>query len=394
MINTEIRILNSILRGGVREGNSIMFSGSFNDDHRILMHQFIFALLKQDYRVLLVEFKQNPKSLLKWLKEYKIDYNKFIEKEQLKIIDGHTNLYAKTQVVGKEVLSNPMDLPITTAILRRELTSKGYNFLVMDDLSILYAVLPSKDEFFKITVRFINSLLLEGIATITSFIEKLASPTEFSLLTLPFGYVISIEDDKVRIKKAPHPIGPVDYFKYIKTDEGIKSYEEHYESLEKIKESLYLDDEGILWNGNQRVQVIDEESEAKLIESLFEYYGSQSAKKFMYFWGREEFLGRGKLYLQIYRSLDKVLKRIIHDTKVTGGGTLEIGHIEEDIIIIRAKNLFPRIPNFGEQIHLHDVGGLTQIIEEVIGGKWEGDEVKCEAKGDSYCEFIIKRVSK
>ena len=114
----------------------------------------------------------------------------------------------------------------------------------------------------------------------------------------------------------------------------------------------------------------------------------------MYFWGREEFLGRGKLYLQIYRSLDKVLKRIIHDTKVTGGGTLEIGHIEEDIIIIRAKNLFPRIPNFGEQIHLHDVGGLTQIIEEVIGGKWEGDEVKCEAKGDSYCEFIIKRVSK
>ncbi|ALM74288.1 4-vinyl reductase [Thermococcus barophilus] len=49
------------------------------------------------------------------------------------------------------------------------------------------------------------------------------------------------------------------------------------------------------------------------------------------------------------------------------------------------------MPNFGSQVHLHYAGALAQIVEEISGSEWEGHEVKCEAKGDSYCEFVIKR---
>lgn len=42
MIGTGIKRLDDILGGGIREGRSVIISGLFNEDHRILMHQFVF----------------------------------------------------------------------------------------------------------------------------------------------------------------------------------------------------------------------------------------------------------------------------------------------------------------------------------------------------------------
>ncbi|MBO8173627.1 MAG: hypothetical protein H0Z18_00050 [Thermococcus sp.] len=391
MISTGIQRLDDILKGGIREGHSVMFSGLFDEDHRILMHQFVFSLLIQNYKVLLVEFKQTPPSLVEWLNEYGIDYSPFIESGKLRILDGYTNIYSKMTVTGLDVLPNPLDLPITTAIIKDILIKGKYDFLVIDDLSILYAVLPSKEEFFKIIIRFINSISLERISTVASFIEELTPPSYYSLLTLPFGYVISVKDSKVRVLKAPHPLGPMTYFAYVKTEKGIQPYGEHYETVQGLKESLFLDEEGMLWAGNERIQVIGESSEAMLIESLFEYFGEEEAKKFLYFWGRKEFQGIGRIYMKVHKTLKEALEKIFNETKISGGGILEILQFSDDVIVIKGKNLFPRMPNFGTQVHPHYAGALAQIIEEIAGGEWEGHEIKCEAKGDTYCEFVVKR---
>ncbi|WP_324735545.1 ATPase domain-containing protein [Thermococcus sp. SY098] len=391
MISTGIQRLDDILKGGIREEHSVMFSGLFDEDHRILMHQFVFSLLSQDYKVLLVEFKQTPRSLIEWVKEYGIDYSSFMESEKLRILDGYTNIYSKMTVSGKDMLPNPLDLPITTAIIRDILIKEKYDFLVIDDLSILYAVLSSKEEFFKIIVRFINSISLEHVSTVASFMEELTSPDYYSLLTLPFGYVISVKNGKIHVLKAPHPLSSVTYFTYVKTERGIQPYGEYYETVERLKESLFLDEEGMLWAGNERVQLVEENSEATLIEGLFEYLGEEEAKRFLYFWGRKSFQEIGKIYAKVHKSLRHVLEKIFDETKISGGGMLEILQFSNDMIVIKGKNLFPRMPNFGSQVHLHYAGALAQIVEEISGSEWEGHEVKCEAKGDSYCEFVIKR---
>ncbi|NJE07357.1 hypothetical protein E3E31_02190 [Thermococcus sp. M39] len=394
MISTGIQRLDDILKGGIRKEHSVMFSGLFDEDHRILMHQFVFSLLTQGYKVLLVEFKQTVDPLKKWLNEYGIDYSPFIYNKKLRILDGYTNIYSKMTVSGEDILPNPLDLPITTAIIKDVLIKGKYDFLVLDDLSILYAVLPSKEEFFKIIIRFINSISLKGISTVASFVEELISPGYYSLLTLPFGYVISVKDSKVRILKAPHPLGPMTCFTYVKTEKGIQPYSEYYESVERLKESLFLDEKGMLWAGNERIQVIGESSESMLIESLFEYFGEEEAKKFLYFWGRKEFQGVGKIYMKVHKTLKEVLERIFNETKISGGGVLEILQFSNDVIVIKGKNLFPRMTNFGTHVHLHYAGSFAQIIEEVSGEEWEAHEIKCEAKGDAYCEFVIKRKAK
>ena len=142
MISTGIQRLDNILNGGIREENSIRFSGLFDEDHRILMHQFVLSLLTQNYKVLLVEFKQTPNSLMEWLNEYGIDYSQSIESKKLRVLDGYPNIYSKVTISDTNMLPNPLDLPITTAIIKDILIKGKYNFLVIDDLSVLYADLP------------------------------------------------------------------------------------------------------------------------------------------------------------------------------------------------------------------------------------------------------------
>lgn len=394
MIRTGIPILDDILKGGIREENSILLMGGIDEDHRVLMHQFVISLLKQRHKILLVEYKQRPSLLLKWLTGYGINYKGFMKRGRLKILDGHTNLYSRVQVSGKDVLPNPLDLPISTSIIRDKISEGDFDFLVIDDLSILYASLPGKQEFFKVISRFINGVSLEGVTSVSAIIGDLISPSDLSMLTIPFPYILSARDGRIVVKKAPHPLGAVNYFIYVKTEKGIKPISEYHESLDKLKESMFLDENGMLWSANQRVQIINEESEAKLIESLFEYFGKENAQKFLYFWGKHEFHGVGKLYMQRYGNLKESLKRMFHSTKVNGGGIMELSQTTGDVIIVKAENLFPRVSNFGNAVHLHDVGALTRIIEEIEGGEWIGEEVKCQAKGDPHCEFVIRRVER
>lgn len=391
VLSTGIGRLDEVLRGGVREGYSLLFTGSFHDDHIILMHQFVKALLEQGKRVLLVEFRQDIDGLKRWLKNFGVDYGNF---KNIAILDGYTNLYSPTPISGPGVISNPRDLPITTAIIRDELEKGKYDYLVLDDLSVLYAMSIIKEEFLRIIIRFINTLQISGIPTVASFTTSLASQSESTLLTLPFGYIIHVDTQKHRVfvEKAPHPISSVNNFRYVRTEQGIIPAWELYESVERIKEALHLDDEGILWQEDVRIQIIDESSEASLLESIIEYFGYEKARDFLYFWGVKDADEIARADKAIYKNLRESLDRLSHSTKISGGGVFQIALVEEDVVVVRGKNLFPRIPNFGKAVHWHDAGYITRIVEEWAGGKWKGEEVKCEAKGDPYCEFVIKRV--
>lgn len=79
---------------------------------------------------------------MEWLNEYGIDYSQSIESKKLRILDGYPNIYSKVTISDTDVLPNPLDLPITTAIIKDILIKGKYNFLVIDDLSVLYADLP------------------------------------------------------------------------------------------------------------------------------------------------------------------------------------------------------------------------------------------------------------
>ncbi|MEO2151725.1 MAG: hypothetical protein ABGW50_03620, partial [Thermococcus sp.] len=79
MLSLGVRQLDDILGGGIEEGSSVAFVGSIEYDNVILMHQAVLEALKAGKRVLVVDFRQPPSTLLKELRNHGIDYESFLD---------------------------------------------------------------------------------------------------------------------------------------------------------------------------------------------------------------------------------------------------------------------------------------------------------------------------
>ncbi|WP_297481136.1 RAD55 family ATPase, partial [Thermococcus sp.] len=157
MLSLGVRQLDEVLGGGVEEGSSIAFVGSIEYDNIILMHQAVMEALKAGKKVLIVDFRQPPPTLLKELKNHGIDYRPFLN-DSLTILDGYSNLYGQTVQSGENILPNPLDLGITTAIIKEKLQKGNYDILVIDDLTSQYTLQSNPKSYIKAIVRLTNSV--------------------------------------------------------------------------------------------------------------------------------------------------------------------------------------------------------------------------------------------
>ncbi len=392
MLSTGMARLDEILGGGVRRGLNVALIGSFEEDNLLLMHQMAYDMLMNGHRILIAEFRQTPDVLKEWLSYYGIRYEDYIKDGRLKILDGFTNLYSTQPAQGEEVIPNPRDLGITVGIIRNELTSGNYDVLIIDDLTVLYALQSDTDAYTRVIIKLANSIKGLRGQVFAGVNSEVIEKGDLMKLLLPFEYVIEVANGRIKPLRSYYPLRlPAGYIPYRKTERGIESLWESYYSLRDLKNSLYLDEEGNLWSGSSRVQIIDEQSEASLIEFVYHYLGPEEGRKFLYLWGRYEFRGIGRAYKNVYESLKAAFEHFISSTETSGGGRLEIVQLEEDLIVLRGRNLFPRIKGFEHPAHVNYAGEIAQFLEEYTGEKWEGDETHCQAMGHEYCELVFKK---
>ena len=77
-----------------------------------------------------------------------------------------------------------------------------------------------------------------------------------------------------------------------------------------------------------------------------------------------------------------------------GWGTFEIGEMKNNGTIVRVSNSFTS-RGYGKSNSpvCHFLCGYNAGIIETLSGKpMDAEETKCAAKGDNYCEFIVKEV--
>ncbi|NJE60175.1 hypothetical protein E3E51_00100 [Thermococcus sp. 21S7] len=384
--------LDEMFGGGIEEGSSVAFIGSICRDNIILMHQLVSNVLNAGYRVLLVEFRQSVDVLRKELLHYNIDYSPFVETGMLRILDGFSNLYGVERIQGVNVLSNPLDLGITSAVIRDTMVSGDFDFLVIDDLNVLYTLQSNPKTYLRAIVRLVNSIKSRGFQTFGAFSEDVFEGSDLTAGLMPFDYVLDVREGYITVRRSLQPMKiAVPRIPYVKTERGLEPIWGRHETLESMRKDLWLDEEGNLWLGNSRVQIIDEKSEASLIEFVYEYLGPEEGKRFLYLWGKKEFFGIGKAIRNYHTSLREALETSSTMTESSGGGRLELVEIGEGIVIMRGKNLFPRSTGHAYPFHVHYAGEIAQLLSEFTGEQWEGEEVKCQAMGSDYCEFVFKR---
>lgn len=164
MLSLGLRELDEMLGGGVEEGSSVAFIGSIEYDNIILMHQAVLEALKAGKKVLLVNFRQPPQTLLRELRNYGIDYGPYLD-GPLTLMDGYSNLYGTGEQGGKNVIPNPLDLGITTAIIKDVLQKENYDILAIDDVTSQYTLQSNPKTYIKAVVRLINSVKFFGKAS-------------------------------------------------------------------------------------------------------------------------------------------------------------------------------------------------------------------------------------
>ncbi|MGB9936262.1 MAG: V4R domain-containing protein [Methanobacterium sp.] len=88
--------------------------------------------------------------------------------------------------------------------------------------------------------------------------------------------------------------------------------------------------------------------------------------------------------------LDDFIKNIAELWKVNKLGTIEVKSV--DPLVINAYDCFEceDLPQIGRSACAFDSGVLEAIFSKYFGRHVDTEEVKCYAKGDEYCCFVIK----
>ncbi|WP_297549224.1 V4R domain-containing protein [Thermococcus sp.] len=395
MLSLGVKQLDEILGGGVEEGSSVAFVGSIEYDNVILMHQAVFEALTSGRKVLLVDFRQPIKTLLKELKNHGIDYEPFLN-ESLTIFDGYSNLYGQTVQSGKNVLPNPLDLGITTAIIKEELQKGNYDILVVDDVTSQYTLQSNPKSYIKAIVRLTNSVKSLGKATFVALCADVFDKSSLATILIPFDYVIEVSREVVEIKRSPKPLRVIEpRFSYIRTNKGISLKKELYQSLEGLKAQLQAGENGTIWIKDlkaHRVQIREEETERSLIETVYDFLGFEKGKELLYVWGKKQFIGYGEYSKRHSTDIEEALEDLFKFTMASGGGKLELVELSESTVIIKGTNLFPGGKGYPYPLHPNYTGSFAQFLTEFTGKHWEGEETKCEAMGAEHCEFVLRKV--
>ncbi|WP_297521029.1 V4R domain-containing protein [Thermococcus sp.] len=394
MISLGVKQLDDIIGGGVEEGSSIAFVGSIEYDNVILMHQAAHEALKKGKRVLIVDFRQPPSKLLKELRNHGVDYGDFLGKS-LTILDGYSNLYGHGKG-GENVLPDPLDLGITTAIIKEALQRGEYDILVIDDVASQYVLQSDAKGYVKAIVRLVRSAKSLGKTVFVAVCADVFEGSSLAAVLLPFDYVVDVAGGVVEVKRSPQPLKVAEpKFSYVRNREGIRLRKELYQSVEGLKAHLQPGEGGTLWLRalvDQRVQVREEETEKRLIETIYDFLGPDRGRELLYVWGRKQFVGYGEYSKRHSTGVREALEDLFKFTLASGGGKLELVELSDSLVVIRGKNLFPGGEGYHYPLHPNYAGSFAQFLTEFTGKPWEGEETKCEAMGAEHCEIVLRKV--
>jgi len=368
MLSLGMKPLDELLRGGVEEGSSVAFVGSIENDNVILMHQAVLRALESGRRVLLVDFRQPPGMLFREMRSNGIDYS--LHSDSITVLDGYSNLYGQNSH-GKNVLPNPHDLGITTAIIKETLQSGNYDLLVVDDVTAQYTLQSNRKAYVKAVVRLVNSVKSMGRTTFVALYPDVFERPDLAAMLTPFDYILEVGGGVVRVRRSLQPPRFLEpEVPYLRTSEGIRPA--HGRNL---KERLRVGEDGSLWLEDGRVVLLGDSALSALVETLRSFSGEW--RDVLYRWGR---------------ALERLSDGPDDWSPFPGGGSIVLEELHEDRAVFSGRNLVPS--SAGGRAHPHYAGFLAKLLSESTGEPWVGEETRCEADGAESCEFVLRRVAK
>jgi hypothetical protein len=401
--NSELDVL---LGGGFIRNSSVLFLTEAGSMGEIVALNLFANRLSMGDSGFIIDLDIPPRRVREWFKFKKVDIEKFEKNGRFFIVDGFSRMYGERPSEEKYVIDKPRDIVYINAYMA-ELTQ-----IIEQHEPVLFSLMFSSNFFL---------FRKQGLDKITNFIYKVrvmlsqfgvcvfvfdkGMLDEKSLRTLEhaFDYVLDIrvsEKDRkfqkyLRVVKSPSPNYLDEFVPYEIRPGGVALSTRTIEEFDYIKQQLKMLNEGVLELLGSRVVILDSNFYSMIFAKIMDEFGYEEASEFMYQQGK-----KGIPLIKNFREQFKItdIKKAVESfaklMELRGSGKLEI-IFDEKINGYRFKLINSPIcsyfKNLGKTAGWVTAGLFAGSFETYTGDSYECEEVKCVAKGDDYCEFVVKR---
>ncbi len=405
LINSGNMELNVLLGGGFIRHSSVLFLTEAGSMGEIVALNLFTNRLTAGDTGFIIDLDIPPQRIREWFKFKKFDINEFEKNNRFYMIDGFTRMYGERYSDEKNVIDKPRDIVHINAHISE--FSKVIEQYKPNAFSLVFSsnlFLLRKQPLEKV----INLIYKEGVTLsrfglcIFVFDKGMLDEKSLQILEHAFDYVFDFrvfEKDRkfqkyLRVVKSPSPNYMDDFVPYEIRPTGFALSTRTVEEFDYLKQQMKMLEEGVLEVLGSRVTIQDPNFYPIAFEILINELGYEEASEFIYHQGK-----RGSPLIKGFREQFKIsdLKKAVESfaklTELRGHGELE-ATFDESINGYRFKIVnSPYCSYFkglGKVAGWLTAGLLAGSFEIYTEESYECEEVKCVAKGDDHCEFIVK----
>ncbi|MGQ9719991.1 MAG: V4R domain-containing protein [Candidatus Jordarchaeum sp.] len=410
MITTGISELDTLLGGGFYRGAPILFLTETGSMAEILALQILYYRLSHGDFSFIFDLDLPPERIREWFDWFRWDYSQYEKKDLLLLIDGFTQMFGEIESKEKMLISEPRDLVQVDAFLLRLIPQierfKNQIFGVFFFSNIFLA----RAE----TPRIINLIYKHRMhitqygSAIYLFDKGMLDDKTIKTLEHAFDFVIDFKIKQtdgrfqryLRVKKSPL-LRYIDvYAPYEKTPEKMVIRTGIIEDFESFKVQLKMIKDGYINLLGNRIVLLGGDYLSWLLGNLFRTYGYENIYEFVYSLEKE----RGSSFISPLvkefklSDLREVITYIFKIFVLRGLGNFEFLEFdpEEESLRFRIFDspICSQLRELGKPAGVTIAGTIAGTVEKYTGKEYECEEVKCLAKGDQYCEFLVKPAKK
>ncbi|MEM3587088.1 MAG: V4R domain-containing protein [Candidatus Jordarchaeaceae archaeon] len=401
--NSELDVL---LGGGfVRNSSTLFLTEAGSMGELVALNLFTNRLLMGDTGFI-IDLDIPPKRIRDWFKFRNFNIDGFERNERFFLVDGFTKMYGAQVSDEKYVIDKPRDIIhvnayiVELAQIIEKYKPNVFSLVFSSNLFLFRRQDPSK----VINLIYKARVMLSQFGLCIFVFDK-GMMDEKSLRTLEhaFDYVLHLKTSErdrrfqkyLRVIKSPSPTYRDDSIPYEIRHGSFALSTETVEEFDYMKQQMKMLDDGVLKLLDSRVTIHDPHFSSLLFEIIMSEFGYEEACTFMYQQGKK----MPPLLVEAFRQQFKIdnLKRMVESfakfAELRGYGTFKV-EFDEETNVYKLKTFNSPFCSYfkglGKNVGFLAAGLIAACFETYTGDKYECEETKCVAKGDDFCEYIVK----
>lgn len=401
-----MRELDVLLGGGFIKDSPVLLLTESGSMGELLSLQIANNRIQEGDYGLIFDLDFPPIRIREWSKSFNWNLQNFENEERLFIVDGFTNLYSQLPTDEKHVVENPRDLVYLDSYLHdltplfEEHKKKLFGIFFLSNTFLTKG--QQLDKIINLVYK--NRITLSQYGTSMFVFDKgMMDEKTLSTLEHAFDYVIELKvveqenrfQKYLRVVKSPLISYINDMVPYEIGPNGISLRTEIVREFESLKQNAKMMQDGVIELLGIRMLFFPAEVLPQISKTLFDRYGYEAGYELVRSLGKEFAQKTFREFADVFKvtSVEEAASFYAQISTLMGFGEVIISefNLEKGVVGLRMPNsaICTYLKNLGKNTGAFAEGVITGVAELFLGPKSKCEEVKCLAKGDEYCEYLV-----